>query len=417
MENGIMKEINRGRWLKVAAVLLIALMVVSLAACSGSGKSSGGSAYDSAANAGAPAAAPYAPPSYSDQLYPSADSPIYVDVAEAPMAVMDGSGGGDYDYDYEEAKAGAGAGESAGTVETAAQSGRKITFSASYSIETKRFDEDYGRIEALVGKSNGYIASENTDAHSYYSGSQGRSSYFSLRIPIGEYDTFLADVEGVGDVVNKSKSSQDLTSQYFDTESRIELLEMRKARLIEYIETAEDPDVIIEFERELTNVLYDLDSYQGTKRGLDQLVDYATVDVNLYEVITAETIGKDGEPLGERAQDAFSMSLTGVGTFLRDTAVFFAGAAPVIVLIVVIVIIIWLIVKLIRGIRRRYNEKHAEKLQARARRKQEEAAQKWQRKHPAPYGQGYGQPAPPMQATQPTESMSTTEQQPIKPKK
>jgi flagellar biosynthesis/type III secretory pathway M-ring protein FliF/YscJ len=78
------------------------------------------------------------------------------------------------------------------------------------------------------------------------------------------------------------------------------------------------------------------------------------------------------------------MSLSGVGDFLRNAAVFFAGAAPVIVLIVVILIIIWLIVRLIRRIRRKYNDKHAEKLQARARRKQEAAAQKWQRKHPEP---------------------------------
>jgi flagellar basal body-associated protein FliL len=361
MENVIMRKINRCRWLKFVVVLLIALMVVSLAACSSS-KSFSGAAQDSVASA--PAEAPYVPPSYSDNLYPSNDE-TYLDVAEAPMAV-DGSGDYDYDYDYEAAAGDGGAsGEAEGTVGDVSQSGRKITFSAVYSIETKRFDEDYGRIVALVKNTNGYIANENTDAHSYYSGSQGRSSWLTLRIPVGGYDTFLTEIDGVGDIVNKGKSSQDLTSQYFDTESRIELLEMRKTRLIEYIEKAEDPEVIIEFERELTNVLYDLDSYQGTKRGMDQMVDYATVDVTLYEVITAETIGKDGEPLGERAQNAFQMSLNGVGDFLRSVAVFFAGAVPVIVLIVVILIIIWLIVKLIRWIRRKYNDKHAEKVQAR----------------------------------------------------
>jgi predicted small secreted protein len=371
--------------MKIAVFLLIALMAVSLAACSSSGNSYSGAAQDSAANAGAPSEAQFVPPTYSDELYPSenAPAPSFDVAAEAPMAAADGSGGGDYDYEAA-AEDGGGAGEAEGTVGNASQSGRKITFSAIYSIETKRFDEDYGRIAALVKNTNGYIANESTDAHSYYAGSQGRSSWLTLRIPVGGYDTFLAGIEGVGDVVNKSKSSQDLTSQYFDTESRIELLEMRKARLIEYIEKAEDPDVIIEFERELTNVLYDLDSYQGAKRGMDQLVDYATVDVNLYEVITADTIGKDGEPLGERAQNAFQMSLSGVGDFLRGVVVFFAGAAPVIVLIVVILIIIWLIVKLIRWIRRKYNDKHAEKVQARQRRKQEKAAQKWQRKHPEP---------------------------------
>ncbi|GHU64069.1 hypothetical protein AGMMS49983_09060 [Clostridia bacterium] len=310
----------------VAALLLITVVVVSLAACSS--KSAGGAAQDNAAATSAPAA----------PMDPSADyDPDYA--AEAQAVTEDS------------------ADSAAGTTWNVAQSGRKITFSAYYTIETKRFDEDYGRIASLVKNSDGYIATEETDTHSYYSGSQGRSSYLSLRIPIGKYDTFLKDIEGVGETVNRSKSSQDLTSQYFDTEARIELLKMRKERLIKYIEEATEPDVIIEFERELTDVLYDLDSYEGSKRGLDQLVDFATIDVSLNEVITAETIGKDGQPLGERAQSAFSLSMIGVGDFLKGVAVFLAGAAPVIVLLLITLIIIWLIFKLVRRIRRSIKKK------------------------------------------------------------
>jgi hypothetical protein len=165
------------------------------------------------------------------------------------------------------------------------------------------------------------------------------------------YDSFLGKLAEVGEVANKSKSSQDLTSEYFDTESRIEVLKLRRDRLTGYIREATRPADIVEFERELSNVMLELDQYEGNKRRLDQLVDYATVDVTLNEMITPETIGKDGQPLGDRASDAFRISATGVGEFLQNAAVFLAGAAPVIGLIAVIVLVVWLIVRALRRAR------------------------------------------------------------------
>ncbi|MDR0817545.1 MAG: DUF4349 domain-containing protein [Clostridiales Family XIII bacterium] len=251
------------------------------------------------------------------------------------------------------------AGASANTPDT----GRKITFSATYSIETKNYNKDYVAINDLVIKSKGYIANEESYTPPASDGrTEARSSSFSLRIPIGAYDTFLTDIEGVGEVVNKNKSSEDLTSQYFDTETRIKLLENRKVRLLEYIKKADKAADIVQFESELSDVLYELDQFQGEKRRLDQLVDYATIDVNLYELITPETIGSDGKPLGDRAGSALSMSAQNVKIFLGNTVVFLAGALPILLLLAVIGAIVWCIIRFVR--RRRKNRRAAAALKA-----------------------------------------------------
>ncbi|MDR1815261.1 MAG: DUF4349 domain-containing protein, partial [Clostridiales Family XIII bacterium] len=44
-----------------------------------------------------------------------------------------------------------------------AAKGQKITFSASFSINTDHYDEDYRRINDLVNNAGGYIASENSN--------------------------------------------------------------------------------------------------------------------------------------------------------------------------------------------------------------------------------------------------------------
>ncbi len=233
-------------------------------------------------------------------------------------------------------------------------SGRKLTQSAYFEIHTKQYDADYTKIMQLMERENGYVANEETSAYSSQSGrNYGRNSRLSLRVPADRLNAFMDGISGIGELIGKNKTTEDLTSQYYDTTARIDMLELRKERLMGYLESATKAEDIIAFEKELSDVLYELDQLQGNKRQLDQLVDYATVDVTLIELITPETIGKDGQPLGDRASEAFSMSMTGVGEFLDGMAVFFAAAVPVLLLLAVFGVIAWVIVWLVRRIRAR----------------------------------------------------------------
>jgi Na+-transporting methylmalonyl-CoA/oxaloacetate decarboxylase gamma subunit len=332
---------------RLSTVVALALIVACASFFAACGMTMGGGGDDSGGAEIADSVAGY------DTSYETSDG---YEESDNAAAAQDDSGAADSDYEPT-------ALEATQLGDTSSQGAdRKITFSASYELETKSYDKDYERLDALIKESGGYIASENSIAYPYaLEHREGRSSFLSLKIPVGGYESFLEKLAGIGEVANKSKSSEDLTSEYFDTEARIEMLQMRKERLTEYIKNATKAADIVEFERELSDVLLELDQYEGNKRRLDQLVDYATVEVNLTELITPETIGKDGQPLGDRASDAFKMSVTGVGEFLRNAAVFFAGAAPVIALIIVIVVIIWFIVKLVRRARDKYRAAHPER--------------------------------------------------------
>jgi hypothetical protein len=78
---------------------------------------------------------------------------------------------------------------------------------------------------------------------------------------------------------------------------------------------------------------------------MDQLVDYATVTVVLNEEVTSETIGPDGKPLGERAGNAFSMTIHSLSVFLGNLLVFLVGASPILVPLIIIGLIILFIIK------------------------------------------------------------------------
>ncbi|WP_066687552.1 DUF4349 domain-containing protein [Christensenella intestinihominis] len=240
---------------------------------------------------------------------------------------------------------------------------RKLTYSASFDINTKQYDADYAKINEELSAVGGYVANEESSSYSSETGKNyGRNSYLSLRVPTSSLTAFMDRLSGIGEVVGKHKSTDDLTSQYYDTDARIEMLTIRKDRLLGYLENATKAEDIVAFEQELSDVLYELDQLQGSKRQMDQLVDYATVDVTLTELITPETIGADGQPLGDRASDAFSMSMTGVGEFLENFAVGFMAALPVLILLAILAAVIYAVIRLILWLRKKHYAKHPEKV-------------------------------------------------------
>ena len=238
---------------------------------------------------------------------------------------------------------------------------RKLTYSASFKMETKQYDADYSAITSALSAVGGYVEYEDSSAYSDDGQNTGRHTAFTLRVPIDQYNAFLDDLSGIGTIVSKQKSTEDISDQYYDTDSRIAVLEERKARLMGYLATAETMDDVIKLESEISDVLYELDQLQGSKRKMDSLVDYASVSVTLRELITPETIGSDGQPLAGRASDAFSLSWTGVGEFMQDFAVFWAAAAPILIVAAIFAAIIFAVVKVILLLVRKYRIKHPKK--------------------------------------------------------
>jgi hypothetical protein len=122
---------------RITMIVLTVIMMFSLAACSGSGSKGSSEFYNYDAPAEAPApSAPVLAEEYS------------MDVAMSPEAGMH--------YDDQGVSAGSGYAGDLGSVQT----GRKITFRANLSINTKNFDVDYATINGMIRQYGGYISNE-----------------------------------------------------------------------------------------------------------------------------------------------------------------------------------------------------------------------------------------------------------------
>ena len=231
---------------------------------------------------------------------------------------------------------------------------RKPVYSASYTIETEKYTDDYARIIAAAKKYNGYISGENSygTAPEEY-GDSGRTAELTVRIPVESYTAFTSDLSGIGYTVQKSQNTDDITSQYSDVESRIDLLETQYDKLAAHLENATKMSDIIELEEEMCRILNELDELKGTRRHYDDMVAYSTVDIILNEVVKQGEVSTSKQGFWDRASDGFSSTLVGVGSFFESLGVFLVAASPVLLILGVIFAAIFVPIALVRRKKRR----------------------------------------------------------------
>lgn len=194
---------------------------------------------------------------------------------------------------------------------------RKIIYTCYLSLESKQYDETRAALEAAVAEAGGYISS--CDEYSY--SSTNRSVNLVLRIPQQNYSSFLEAAAGTGNLRSRSEQTEDVTGQYMDIAARIETMQARRTRLLELQAAAENMTELLEIEQALSDVQYQLESWQRQMMYYDDRIDYCTVTVNLSEV-------RDYTPVqasfGERMVNAFGV---GWSDFVDNVQDFFLDVA------------------------------------------------------------------------------------------
>ncbi|MGI6265415.1 MAG: DUF4349 domain-containing protein, partial [Acutalibacteraceae bacterium] len=156
-----------------------------------------------------------------------------------------------------------------------AASRRKIIVSAEYTLETDDLDKTVGKLEQAVAKVGGYYQSSDIEGSTASNG----SGYFVVRIPTDRLNEFTDGIGEMAHVVSRSRSGEDVTDQYFDTETRLSSLRIQQERLLELLKKAESLEDILRLENELTDVRTQIESLTTQLKKYDNLIDFSTVTI------------------------------------------------------------------------------------------------------------------------------------------
>lgn len=317
----------------ILAILLAMLLALTmLAGCGATSKSM--AAADSA-------------PAESYQYNTTAETP-----AEEPAAAETE----EFAYDSVATEAGGGA-ETPEPDDSVADYTEKIIYTASVSIETTEFDKAVAALESQVRKIGGFVESSNVTGDTQYHDDGtttvvNRWAYYTVRIPCEQFETFLHETEGFGNVTSTSRDAQNVTSAYTDFEARLSSLNTQEERLLDMLAKSEDVETLIALEQRLSDVRYEIESIERSLRNYDMQIKYSTVDLDLREVEVYTPTVPVRRTFSQKLSDALSDGWNGFTRGLQDLILGLAAALPALILLAVIIAVVVVLVKKYRRKRR-----------------------------------------------------------------
>lgn len=229
--------------------------------------------------------------------------------------------------------------------------GHKIISTYNLEMTTDAFDEHYAMLTARAQELGGYMQDgsvSGTKPETY--NDYGRTAHLTFRIPSDKAEQFMEYAGGAGTITHRSKSTQDVTLDYYDSETRLEVLRTQLERLQSILVKTDNLADIVELEKAIAEVTIEIEQMTTQLRRYDDLIDYSTVYIYMNEErLTAGPAAT--QSIGERISKGFTSNLSGVGVFLENFFVWFVSSLPVLALLALIGLAVFLPVR--RAVRRR----------------------------------------------------------------
>lgn len=219
------------------------------------------------------------------------------------------------------------------------ETAQKIIYNADIRMESTDFDTARDTLLAAVEDCGAWMeySSLSGDAKDH-----DRYAYYTVRVPVENYRTFLAAVGEAGSVLDLSETAENITSSYIDVQARLAALEAQRDRLNDLADQAETTADLLEIESQLSDVQYQLENYTRQLKNMDQQVSYSTVDIRLSEVAT---LTPTGTTFGERVVDAFADGWRGFVVFIQGFVLAVIYLWPVLLVAGVIIAVVVTVTK------------------------------------------------------------------------
>ena len=225
---------------------------------------------------------------------------------------------------------------------------RKLIRTVDLNLETENYDSLMEGLEQEINNLGGYIEYKDAYHGNYNSrvkGYRNRHSNITARIPAEKLDEFTGKVAEIGNITYESESVEDVTLQYVDLSSHKKMLMTEQERLMELLENADTMEDIIVIESRLSEVRYQIESMESQLRTFDNQVDYSTVHINVEEV--EHYTPQPEKTTWERIKSGFGENVYRVTNGIKNFAVEFVIAIPILLVWAVVIIVGVILVRVI----------------------------------------------------------------------
>jgi hypothetical protein len=209
-------------------------------------------------------------------------------------------------------------------------------------------------INDMVAELDGYVVQSNVDQYQ-----EGMRASVQLRVPAESLDIALERIRGLAtEVRSENISGQDVTEEYVDLKSSLRHLEKTEAKLLEFLDEAEDTEAALDVYAQLREVQAEIEHVKGRIQFLEQSAAMATIRLEITPDELAQPIQVGGWHPEGTLRNAFE-GLVRVLQFLVDALI------VIVVLIIPVLIAIAIpvvgLIALVRALVRRRRARKASK--------------------------------------------------------
>lgn len=157
---------------------------------------------------------------------------------------------------------------------------RKIIYEAEISLVVKKVADTETNLHTLLKQYGGYIAEANVDRVE----GQELTGRWKVRVPVGNFDTFVEQLAKLGVAETRRQTAQDVTEEFVDLEAQIANKKKLEERIVALLkDTSGKIKDVIEVERELARVRGEIEQMEGRLRYLTNRTDLTTVAISARE--------------------------------------------------------------------------------------------------------------------------------------
>lgn len=240
------------------------------------------------------------------------------------------------------------------TSESVTPQNQKLIRTLYLEAETENMDTLLTQIDDRITELEGYVEAKEIYNGSTYASHRYRRASMTIRIPAPQLYAFADHVSQISNITSERETTDDITLTYVATQSRITALETEQTRLLELLAQAETMEDLLMIESRLTEVRAELEEITSQLRVYDNLVDYATIHLELQEVV--EYTEPTPESGWARMGKGFLESLKGLGNGLKEFFIFLVVSVPYLIFFAAVVTVIVLVIRRIRKKRRKAKE-------------------------------------------------------------
>jgi hypothetical protein len=185
----------------------------------------------------------------------------------------------------------------------------RVIQTATMSVTYKhgRVNNAFENAQRIAASLNGYVASSSFDDSN---ASHARATV-TIRVPAKQFDRAIEQLGEDGKVASVDVTSEDVTEEYVDVQSRLRHDRAVEGRLVALLAKAQTINETLAIQARLDGVQEQIEVQQGRLNYLQRLTDLSTITINMTE---------NGEPAAKHSRHDW-----GVRSALRDSAEQFVG--------------------------------------------------------------------------------------------